>query len=83
MLAVPGILAPFASPDTRADANRKASLKGIPTQRGFDRDEYPPAMSDQGGGGERGRASAASSSGAPERRKADGRRIAAVLRHGL
>jgi hypothetical protein len=32
-----------------ADANRKASLKGIPTQRGFDRDEYPPAMSDQGG----------------------------------
>jgi hypothetical protein len=34
-----------------ADANRKASLQGIPTQRGFDRDEYPPAMSDQGGEG--------------------------------
>jgi Deoxyribonuclease NucA/NucB len=34
-----------------ADANRKASLRGIPTQRGFDRDEYPPAMSDQGGEG--------------------------------
>ena len=34
-----------------ADANRKASLKGIPTRRGFDRDEYPPAMSDQGGEG--------------------------------
>ena len=34
-----------------ADANRKASLKGIPTRPGFDRDEYPPAMSDQGGEG--------------------------------
>jgi hypothetical protein len=34
-----------------ADANRRASLKGIPTKPGFDRDEYPPAMSDEGGKG--------------------------------
>jgi hypothetical protein len=31
-----------------AVANRRASLKGIPTKPGFDRDEYPPAMSDEG-----------------------------------
>lgn len=34
-----------------ADDNRDASLKGIPTKPGFDRDEYPPAMSDEGGAG--------------------------------
>jgi hypothetical protein len=34
-----------------ADANRRASLRGIPTKKGFDRDEYPPAMSDEGGKG--------------------------------
>jgi hypothetical protein len=34
-----------------AAANRKASLKGWPTRPGFDRDEYPPAMSDEGGKG--------------------------------
>jgi hypothetical protein len=34
-----------------AKANRRASLKGIPTKPGFDRDEYPPAMSDEGGKG--------------------------------
>ena len=32
-------------------ANRRASLRAIPTRRGFDRDEYPPAMSDEGGKG--------------------------------
>jgi hypothetical protein len=32
-------------------ANRRASLRGIPTKRGYDRDEYPPAMSDEGGKG--------------------------------
>lgn len=32
-------------------ANRRASLRGISTRRGFDRDEYPPAMSDEGGKG--------------------------------
>jgi hypothetical protein len=32
-----------------ATANRRQSLRGIPTRRGFDRDEYPPAMSDEGG----------------------------------
>jgi len=26
-------------------------LRGIPTKKGFDRDEYPPAMSDEGGKG--------------------------------
>jgi hypothetical protein len=34
-----------------AVANRRASLKGIPTKPGFDRDEYPPAMSNEGGKG--------------------------------
>jgi Deoxyribonuclease NucA/NucB len=34
-----------------ARANRRASLRGIPTRRGYDRDEYPPAMSDEGGKG--------------------------------
>ena len=26
-------------------------MRGIPTKKGFDRDEYPPAMSDEGGKG--------------------------------
>lgn len=34
-----------------SDANRRASTRGIPTKPGYDRDEYPPAMSDQGGKG--------------------------------
>lgn len=34
-----------------AKAHRRASLKGVPTLRGFDRDEYPPAMSAEGGKG--------------------------------
>jgi hypothetical protein len=34
-----------------ATSNRRASLRGIPTKRGYDRDEYPPAMSDEGGKG--------------------------------
>jgi hypothetical protein len=34
-----------------ATANRRASLRGIPTKRGYDRDEYPPAMSNEGGKG--------------------------------
>ncbi len=32
-----------------ADANRSAALRGIPTKPGYDRDEYPPAMFDEGG----------------------------------
>lgn len=32
-----------------ATENRKQSLRGIPTKHGFDRDEYPPAMSREGG----------------------------------
>lgn len=32
-------------------ANRRASLRGIPTRPGYDRDEYPPAVSDEGGAG--------------------------------
>lgn len=32
-----------------ADANRAAAVQGTPTKPGFDRDEYPPAMSDEGG----------------------------------
>lgn len=34
-----------------ADANRDASLEGFPTRAGFDRDEYPPAVSREGGEG--------------------------------
>lgn len=34
-----------------ATANRAASLRGIPTQPGKDRDEYPPAMFLEGGAG--------------------------------
>ncbi|MDF2648873.1 MAG: sporulation protein [Paenibacillus sp.] len=34
-----------------ADANRAASLKGIPTKSGYDRDEWPMAMCDEGGAG--------------------------------
>jgi hypothetical protein len=30
-----------------ASATARASLRGIPTKRGYDRDEYPPAMSDE------------------------------------
>jgi hypothetical protein len=34
-----------------ADANREASLAGIDTTGGMDRDEYPPAMFKEGGAG--------------------------------
>ncbi len=34
-----------------ATANRRASLRGIPTKKGYDRDEHPPAVSDEGGKG--------------------------------
>ncbi|MFD1885969.1 NucA/NucB deoxyribonuclease domain-containing protein [Paenibacillus wenxiniae] len=34
-----------------AEANRKASLKGIPTRKGYDRDEWPMAMCQEGGTG--------------------------------
>ena len=33
------------------EANREASLAPFPPRSGYDRDEYPPAMSDEGGGG--------------------------------
>jgi len=36
---------------TMADANRAASLDGIPTKPGFDRDEWPMAMFTEGGDG--------------------------------
>jgi hypothetical protein len=32
-----------------AQMRRKLSLRGIPTRRGLDRDEYPPAVSREGG----------------------------------
>ena len=32
-----------------ADENRDESLAGIPTRKGYDRDEYPPAMCKEGG----------------------------------
>ena len=34
-----------------ATENRKESLNGVPTVSGMDRDEYPPAMSREGGAG--------------------------------
>lgn len=34
-----------------AEQNRKESLKGIPTKKGFDRDEFPMAMCAEGGTG--------------------------------
>lgn len=34
-----------------ADANREGSLRGIDTEDGVDRDEYPPAMFQEGGSG--------------------------------
>jgi hypothetical protein len=34
-----------------AEPNRARSLAGIPTRRGYDRDEYPPAVSREGGAG--------------------------------
>lgn len=34
-----------------ADDNRKDSLKGIPTKKGYDRDEWPMAMCAEGGSG--------------------------------
>ena len=38
--------------DRRGAAQRREdALKGIPTRRGYDRDEYPPAESRQGGEG--------------------------------
>ena len=35
----------------RADQHRAEATRGIPTRRGFDRDEYPPAFSREGGRG--------------------------------
>ena len=32
-----------------AAANRKDAMQGVPTQKGLDRDEYPPAMFKEGG----------------------------------
>ena len=34
-----------------AEENRKASLKGVPTKKGYDRDEWPMAMCAEGGAG--------------------------------
>lgn len=34
-----------------AEANRTESLKGVPTKKGFDRDEWPMAMCTEGGDG--------------------------------
>lgn len=34
-----------------ANANREASLRGIPTKKGYDRDEWPMAMCKEGGAG--------------------------------
>ncbi|MEK5181153.1 NucA/NucB deoxyribonuclease domain-containing protein [Paenibacillus odorifer] len=33
----------------QAEENRKESLKGIPTKKGYDRDEWPMAMCEEGG----------------------------------
>ncbi|HKJ50860.1 MAG TPA: RHS repeat-associated core domain-containing protein [Gammaproteobacteria bacterium] len=36
---------------SNAAANRNESLRGVPTKKGLDRDEYPPAMFKEGGAG--------------------------------
>ncbi|GIP05256.1 hypothetical protein J28TS4_36630 [Paenibacillus lautus] len=36
---------------TGAEDNRSSSLKGIPTKKGYDRDEWPMAMCAEGGDG--------------------------------
>jgi hypothetical protein len=36
---------------TGADENREDSLRGIPTRKGYDRDEFPMAMCEEGGSG--------------------------------
>ncbi|MEJ5115638.1 RHS repeat-associated core domain-containing protein, partial [Erwinia billingiae] len=41
----------FTIQRTTAAANRSASLKGIPTLKGYDRDEFPMAMFKEGGKG--------------------------------
>lgn len=33
------------------DVHRRTSLRGLPTRPGYDRDEYPPAVSAEGGAG--------------------------------
>lgn len=35
----------------QAEENRKESLKGVPTKKGYDRDEWPMAMCAEGGAG--------------------------------
>ncbi|MBT2293438.1 DNA-entry nuclease [Paenibacillus albidus] len=35
----------------QAEQNRSQSLKGIPTKKGYDRDEWPMAMCEEGGAG--------------------------------
>lgn len=35
----------------QAEENRKESLKGVPTKKGYDRDEWPMAMCQEGGTG--------------------------------
>ncbi|UQZ32844.1 DNA-entry nuclease [Paenibacillus sp. PK3_47] len=35
----------------QAEDNRKESLKGVPTKKGYDRDEWPMAMCAEGGAG--------------------------------
>ncbi|MDO3409243.1 NucA/NucB deoxyribonuclease domain-containing protein [Saccharibacillus sp. CPCC 101409] len=34
-----------------AEKNRQASLRGVPTKKGYDRDEWPMAMCEEGGSG--------------------------------
>jgi hypothetical protein len=46
-----GQAAPPAHSPLRGNRERRASPEGIPTKPRYDRDEYPPAMSDEGGNG--------------------------------
>jgi hypothetical protein len=61
---------------SEAKANRTASAAGHPHQAGFDRDEYPPAMSDEGG---KGATCGTSRVSRTKRRPADGLAARAVL----
>jgi hypothetical protein len=46
-----GIVAEDVIDRPGTDARRAANLEGIPTKKGKDRDEFPPAVIDNGGSG--------------------------------
>lgn len=60
-----------------ATANRRESLRGIPTKPRYDRHEYPPAMSNEGG--KEGRRALRAERRKPQRRLSDASSACSVL----